>query len=87
MGNGFMAAKKKEDTDLGELLKEFAKNWYIMLPCILLAGVVGVLVSLWIRPVYQVDALLQIESKNSKGAARMMGGMGALFSTSSPAET
>ena len=83
----FMAAKKKEETDIVELLKELAKNWYIMLPTIVFAGLVGLLVAYWIRPVYQVDALLQIESKNSKGAARMMGGMGALFSTSSPAET
>ena len=83
----FMAAKKKEETDIVELLKELVKNWYIMLPTIVFAGLVGLLVAYWIRPVYQVDALLQIESKNSKGAARMMGGMGALFSTSSPAET
>ena len=82
-----MASKKKEETDIGELLKDLAKNWYIMLPTILLAGIVGLLVAMWIRPVYQVDALLQIESRNSKGAARMMGDMGALFSTSSPAET
>ena len=27
-----MATKKKEDTDLGELLKELAKNWPIMVP-------------------------------------------------------
>lgn len=82
-----MATKKKEETDIAELLKELAKNWYIMLPCLLFAGVVGLLVAMWIRPVYQVDALLQIESKNSKSAAGMMGGIGALFSTSSPAET
>ena len=82
-----MATKKKEDTDLGELLKELAANWAIMVPCILLAGIIGVFVSMWIRPVYQVDALLQIESKNKKSSANMMGGLGALFSTSSPAET
>ena len=43
---------------------------------------------MWIRPVYQADALLQIESKGSKGpAAAMMGGLGNLFASSSPAET
>lgn len=82
-----MASKKKEETDLTELLKDVAKNWYIMLPCLVVAGIVGVFVSLWIRPVYQVDALLQIESKNNKNSMGMMGGLGALFSNASPAET
>lgn len=81
-----MASKKKEETDLIELLKLTVRNWFIMLPCLFVAAVVGVFVSMWIRPVYQVDALLQIESKNSKNPS-MMGGLGALFAASSPAET
>ncbi len=81
-----MATSKKEETDLGEFLKILAKNWLIMVPTMLLAAVVGVFVAMWLRPVYQVDALLQIESKNSKPSG-MMGSLGALFATSSPAET
>jgi len=82
------SSPKKEETDLFDLLKDLAKNWHIMLPCIILSGVVGVLVAMWIRPIYQVDALLQIESKNNKGmAGAMMGGLGSLFASSSPAET
>ncbi len=81
-----MATKKKEETEITELLRDIVKNWMIMLPCLVLAGAVGVFVSKWIRPVYQVDALLQIESKNNKSAS-MMGGLGGLFATSSPAET
>lgn len=81
-----MATKKKEETDLGEYIKELIKNWAIMVPCLLLSGIIGVFVALWIRPVYQVDALLQIESKNSKTAG-LMGSLGSLFATSSPAET
>ena len=81
-----MATKKKEETDLGEFLKELAKNWYIMVPCILLAGAVGAFVAQWIRPVYQVDALLQIEAKSNKSAG-LVGGLGNLFATNSPAET
>lgn len=81
-----MATKKTEETDLMDLLKELAKNWRIMVPCVVLAALVGVFVAMWIRPVYQVDALLQIESKNSKSSS-MMGGLGALFATTSPAET
>ena len=66
-----MATKKKEETDIGEYLKELAKNWGIMVPSILLAAILGVFIAMWIRPVYQVDALLQIESKNNKGAGMM----------------
>lgn len=80
------SSSKKEETDLLDLLKNLAKNWIIMIPCIILAGIVGVIVAMWIRPIYQVDALLQIESKSSKGAG-MMSGLGDLFSTTSPAET
>lgn len=81
-----MASKKTEETDLFDLLKNLAKHWPIMLPCIMLMGVVGVFVAMWIRPVYEVDALLQIETKNGKGAG-MMGEMASLFATTSPAET
>jgi tyrosine-protein kinase Etk/Wzc len=80
------STKKKEETDLSELLNDLIKNWKIMFPCIILSGVIGVFVALWIRPVYQVDALLQIESKDNKGAG-MMAGLGSLFATTSPAET
>ena len=81
-----MATKKKEETDLGEFLKELAKNWYIMVPCIFLAAAVGAFIAQWIRPVYQVDALLQIEAKSNKSAG-LVGGLGNLFATNSPAET
>ena len=79
-----MAAKKKEETEITEFLRDIIKNWKIMLPCLFMAGVIGVFVSMWIRPVYKVDALLQIESKNSKSSS-MMSGLGSLFATSSPA--
>ncbi len=82
-----MASKKTEETDLVQLFKDLVKNWYIMVPCLVLAGAVGVFVTMWIRPVYQVDALLQIESKNSKSSMGMMGGLGSLFASTSPAET
>ncbi len=79
---------KKEETDLFDLLKELIRNWKIVLPCVVLSGIIGVLVAMWIRPVYQVDALLQIESKNKGGAASsMMGGLASLFASASPAET
>lgn len=81
-----MATKKTEEKDIFELAQNLLKNWYIVLPCVLFAAAVGVFVAMWIRPVYQVDALLQIETKNGKGPS-MMGDMAALFATTSPAET
>lgn len=81
-----MAKLKKEETDLSELVQNLLKNWTIVLPCLILAGAVGVFVAMWIRPVYQVDALLQIETKNAKGAS-LMGDMASLFASTSPAET
>ena len=80
------ASSKKEETDLFDLLKELVKNWKIMIPCVFIAGIVGVFVAMWIRPVYKVDALLQIESKNNKNMG-LMGGLGNLFAPTSPAET
>ena len=61
-----MASAKKEETDLWDLLKDLAKNWKIMVPCIFVSGIIGVFIAFWIRPVYKVDALLQIESKSNK---------------------
>lgn len=81
-----MATKKTEEKDLFELVQNLLKNWFIVLPCVLFAVAVGIFVAMWIRPVYQVDALLQIETKNGKGPS-MMGDMAALFATTSPAET
>jgi len=81
------STSKKEETDLLDLIKDLARNWRIMLPCMALAGVFGVVAALWIRPVYQVDALVQIENKNAKGPSSMMGGLASLFASASPAET
>ena len=80
------SSSKKEETDLFDLLKELAKNWKIMIPSIILSGIIGVFVAMWIRPVYKVDALLQIESKNNKSLS-LMGGLGNLFASTSPAAT
>ena len=80
------SSKKKEDSDYVEFFKDMVKNWKIFLPCLFIAGVIGVFDALWIRPVYTVDALLQIETKNNKSMG-MMAGLGNLFATTSPAET
>lgn len=81
-----MANKKNEEKDFFEIVKDLVKNWPIMLPSVILFGLIGLFVCFWIRPVFQVDALLQIETKNGKGTS-MMGDMAAMFATTSPAET
>ena len=57
-----MASSKKEETDLFDLVKDLVNNWKIMIPCLLLSGAVGMFIAMWIRPIYKVDALLQIET-------------------------
>ena len=81
-----MASAKKEETDLFDLIKDLANNWKIVVPCIVLVGIIGVFVAMWIRPIYKVDALLQIETKSNKSAG-LMGGLPSLFAPTSPAET
>ena len=81
-----MVSAKKEETDLFDLIKDLANNWKIVVPCIVLAGIIGVFVAMWIRPIYKVDALLQIETKSNKSAG-LMGGLPSLFAPTSPAET
>ena len=81
-----MASAKKEETDLFDLIKDLANNWKIVIPCIVLAGIIGVFVAMWIRPIYKVDALLQIETKSNKNTG-LMGGLPSLFAPTSPAET
>lgn len=81
-----MTSKKKEEKDFFDLVQNLIKNWFVVLPCMVFAGAIGVFVAMWIRPVYQVDALLQIETKSSKSSS-MMGDMAAFFATTSPAET
>lgn len=77
---------EKESVDVVELLKILLKNWVVILPCVFVAACVGVFLSMWARPVYQVSALVQVESK-SGGASAMMGDLGSFFSAASPAET
>ncbi len=81
-----MASAKKEETDLFDLIKDLANNWKIVVPCIVLAGIIGVFVAMWLRPIYKVDALLQIETKSNKNTG-LMGGLPSLFAPTSPAET
>lgn len=85
-----MAVAKSNKDDVNELLElgtSLIDNWFIVVLCCLVFLAGGFFVAEWMRPVYEVNALLQVESK-SKSAGLLAGGdLSSLFSTNSPTET
>lgn len=79
-------SNKDETNELVELAISLGANWPIVLICCVVFFVGGCFVAEWMRPVYEVNALLQIESK-AKGAGALTGDLGSLFSAVSPTET
>lgn len=64
------------------------KKWTLFL-FIILGGIIGVVVGMWIRPQFTSDALLQIDVRGNKSGnvmSKTMGDMGALFDVTSPAD-
>ncbi|MFA6835247.1 MAG: polysaccharide biosynthesis tyrosine autokinase [Fibrobacteraceae bacterium] len=80
-------AAKSSENDFSELMKDLWKEKLIVLLFLVISGFAGVFVALWTRPVYEVNALLQVESKNKGGISALMGDLGSLFMQGSPAET
>lgn len=79
-------SNKDETNELVELAISLGSNWPIVLLCCVVFGALGCFVAEWMRPVYEVNALLQVESK-SKTSANMTGDLASLFNTGSPTET
>lgn len=79
------SSKPEETNEFVELLGDLWKYKYAVMLFLIASCAIGVFVSFWIRPVYEVNALLQIETK--KGGGALMGDLGSLFSQGSPAET
>ncbi len=79
-------SNKDEANEFLELGISLVQNWRIALVCCILSLGIGSFVAEWIRPVYEADALLQIESKG-KGNKAFTGDLGALFSSGTPTET
>ncbi|HQB65201.1 MAG TPA: Wzz/FepE/Etk N-terminal domain-containing protein, partial [Fibrobacteraceae bacterium] len=77
--------KPEETNEFLELLGDLWKYKFSVTLFLLLSGLLGAFAAYWIRPVYEVNALLQIETKKNSGA--LMGDLGSLFSSGSPAET
>ncbi|CAH7062580.1 protein-tyrosine kinase Wzc [Vibrio chagasii] len=76
-----------DEIDLGKLFGILLDaKWLIMLTTFVFA-VFGIAFALLSTPIYQADALIQIEQKNSGGISSMVGDMGELFSQESSATT
>lgn len=77
-----------DEIDLGKLLGILLDAKWIILVTTFLFAVGGVAVALLSTPIYQADALLQIEEKSKGGIGSLVGGdMGELFSQESSATT
>lgn len=78
-------SNKDEKNELVELLISLGLNWPIVLVCCAFASACGFFVAEWVRPIYEVNALLQIESKSKGGS--LTGDLGSLFATGTPTQT
>lgn len=74
-----------DEIDLLELLDVLLSKWPILLVSLLVATAIGIFVVNYMRPLYNSDALLQVnQGGNSAGLA--MGDMGAILDVASPAD-
>jgi tyrosine-protein kinase Etk/Wzc len=70
-----------------ELLTEIWTNRVLVVFALILSGVLGVFVAMWMRPVYEANALMQVKVKGGSLSA-MLGDVGALLGVGgSSAET
>jgi len=83
-----MTTETNDEMTLRDLLYLlWSYRWLILTTTVLGTGL-GILYAKSVKPVYEVDALVQLEAKNGKGgAANPLGAMADLFETANPAET
>lgn len=84
-----MAAERqqKESNNWIELINNLWRNRLFVVLFVFVSGVVGVFVAMWMRPAYEANALVEVESKGG-GLSSFLGDIGSLLSTGgSPAET
>lgn len=72
---------------LRELLALLLNWWWLVLACTVVGGVLAGLYAFSERPVYKVDALLQIETKDGKNGGSPLGALSDMFQMNNPAET
>ena len=81
------AATKPEDDeiDILEILMFLRTKWRFLIIFLILGVCAGGLASMWLRPAYNSDILLQVDVKGNK-SAKALGEMGALLDVSTPSE-
>lgn len=82
-----MSDERDQEMTLKELLALLLNWWWLVLGCTVAGGGVAALYAMSERPVYKVDALLQIETKDGKSGAGPMGALSDMFQMNNPAET
>lgn len=71
-------SSKSQENPWVELLKEIWANKVLVLVTMFLSMVVGVFTAMWMRPVYEANALMQVKVKGGSLTA-MLGDVGALL--------
>lgn len=85
-----MASQQQKKQEMNGSWTEFAgdlwRSKFIVFLFVFAAGVIGIFVAMWTRPVYEANALVQVMSKGG-GLTSLLGDIGSFLSTGSPAET
>jgi tyrosine-protein kinase Etk/Wzc len=76
---------KAEETDLGEWLANFWEGRYLILGCLLVSLAAGALSAWRAVPVYQIEAMLQVQDKKERSTDPAFTKMEGLFSEPSDA--
>ena len=74
-----------DEIDLGELLEIVLDGKWLIVFVTLLGALLGVAYAFLATPIYQADALVQIEDEGSGNLGAVFGEMGEMLATSSPA--
>ncbi len=82
-----MAQTNPDELTLADLFQIFWSHKWFILTTTLLGGILAFGYAKSSQSVYQVDALLQIETKDNKNVTNALGAMADLFQTSNPAES
>jgi tyrosine-protein kinase Etk/Wzc len=75
----------EDEIDLLEVFSILTARWKILVAFLFFGAIAGLIFVSWLRPVFQSDALLQIDVEGSK-AGMAMGDMGSLLDAPSPAD-
>ena len=74
-----------DEIDILEILVFLKSKWRFLMIFLILGVIAGGIASMWMRPAYSSDILLQVDVKGNK-SVKALGEMGALLDASSPSE-